>query len=108
MEEDKIKDIILESMAVSLDAQLKAVKKLRGKTEQEKPPRKRTSQVDMVYDVLNKADKELHISEIIDRVEIVHGVRLERESIVSALIKKVKKGDRFSRVGKNTFALLKE
>jgi hypothetical protein len=108
MEEENIKDVILDTMVASLDAQLKAVKRLRGKPDQEKSPKRRISQVDMVYDVLKMAGKELHISEIIDRVEIVHGVRLERESIVSALIKKVRKGDRFSKVGKNTFALLKE
>lgn len=33
------------------------------------------------------------------------GVKLERESLVSALSKKVMKKDRFIRTGKNTFAL---
>jgi DNA-directed RNA polymerase delta subunit len=64
--------------------------------------------VDMVYDILNRSGAELHISEIIRRVEEVNGIRLDRESIASALSKKIKKGDRFLRVGKNTFTLRRE
>jgi hypothetical protein len=52
-----------------------------------------------------RVGKPLHVTEIIDRVEKVHGKRLERESIVSALVKKVQRGDRFVRTDKNEFAL---
>jgi hypothetical protein len=38
-------------------------------------------------------------------VERKFGIKLERESLVSALSKKVLKEDRFVRTGKNTFAL---
>jgi hypothetical protein len=105
MDEDKIRQVILDTFEASLDAQLKAVKRLRGETEREKPVSKSMSQVDMVHDILKRVEGELHISEIIERVEKVHGLRLERESIVSALAKKIRKGDRFVRVGKNTYAL---
>ena len=37
----------------------------------------------------------------------VHGQRLDRESLVSALVKKVRRQDRFTRPDKNVFALLK-
>jgi hypothetical protein len=47
------------------------------------------------------------VSEIIDRIESVHGQRLDRESLVSALVKKVRRQDRFTRPDKNVFALLK-
>jgi hypothetical protein len=59
----------------------------------------------MVEDILRRAGEPLHISEIIDRVEKLHGRRLERESVVSALVKKVNRGDRFVRTDKNVFAL---
>jgi DNA-directed RNA polymerase delta subunit len=59
----------------------------------------------MVSDILNKTGKPLHVSEIITAIEKKFGVRLERESLVSSLSKKVMKGDRFVRTGKNTFAL---
>ena len=108
MDDQTVKDVILDTIEASLDAQLKAVKKLRGGTEKQKTKQRGLSQVDMVYDILRRARRGLHISEIIERVEKAHGVRLERESIVSALAKKIKKGDRFARVGKNMYALNKE
>ncbi len=105
MEKEDIRDIILDTMVVSLEAQLRALKKLRGAAEEEEPKEKGKSQVDMVYDILIKARQPLHVSRIIDEVEKAYGVRLERESIVSALSKKVMKEERFVRTTKNTFAL---
>jgi len=49
------------------------------------------SQVDLtydIYDVLRRAGVPLHVTEILRRVQADHGVRLDRESIVSALSKK--------------------
>jgi DNA-directed RNA polymerase delta subunit len=63
------------------------------------------SQVNMVYDILQKAGQPLHITEIIERVAKVYGQRLDRESIVSSLVKKVNRGDRFVRTEKNVFGL---
>lgn len=106
MDEKVIKDVILDTVIASLDAQLRAVKRLRG--PEEKATKRGMSQVDMVYNILSRSGTELHISEIIRRVEEVNGIRLDRESIASALSKKIKKGDRFLRVGKNTFTLRRE
>jgi hypothetical protein len=50
----------------------------------------------------------LHVSEIITDIERIHGVKVDRESLVSALTKKVVRKDRFVRTGKNTFALQEE
>lgn len=108
MDDQTVKEIILDTIEAALDAQLKAVKRLKDGNDKQKPRKEGMSQVDMVYDILWRSRKNLHISEIIERVEKVHGVHLERESIVSALAKKIKKGDRFARVGKNTYALRKQ
>lgn len=105
MERDNVEESILHAFEVSLEAQLKAVKRLRAGKVEEKPPSKSMSQVDMAYDILSRASEPLHITEIIDRVEKVHGKRLERESIVSSLVKKVRSGDRFVRTDRNVFAL---
>ena len=105
MEKEEIRDIILDTMVVSLEAQLRALKKLRGAAEEEEPRNKGMSQIDMVLNILNAVGKPLHISQIIEDVEKTFGVKLERESLVSALSKKVMKEDRFVRTGKNTFAL---
>jgi hypothetical protein len=59
----------------------------------------------MVHDVLRRAGKPLHISEILERVEKLHGRRLDRESVVSSLVKKIARGDRFVRTDKNVFSL---
>jgi hypothetical protein len=105
MEPEEVRDIILDVTAESLEAQLKAVRRLQNQSAPKGTPRRGRSQVDMVHDVLKSAGSELHINDILDRVERSFGVRLERESVVSALTKKVRRHDRFVRTGKNTFAL---
>lgn len=104
VEKEDIRNIIIDSMVVSLEAQVRALKKLRGGDDRV-PQEKSRSQVDMVSDILDKAGKPLHVSEIIAAIEKKFEVRLERESLVSSLSKKVMKGERFVRAGKNTFAL---
>ena len=70
------------------EAQLRAIRRLKeGKAESPRE-RKGMSQVDMAYDILRRAGKPLHVSEIIDRIESVHHQQLDRESLVSALVKK--------------------
>jgi hypothetical protein len=105
MEKDEIESAVLHAIEVSLEAQLRAVRRLRNAPGEAKKVRKGTSQIDMVHDVLRRAGKPLHVTEIIERVEKSHGLKLERESIVSTLVKKVNRGDRFVRTDKNVFAL---
>jgi hypothetical protein len=105
MEKEEIRDTILESMVESLEAQVRALKKLRGSPETDRPRNKSMSQLGIAFNILREAGSPLHVSAIIAEAEKVFGVKLERESLVSALSKKVMKGDRFIRTGKNTFAL---
>ena len=105
MEKDEIEAAVLHAIEISLEAQLKAVRRLRAGPREPGAVRKGTSQIDMVHDVLRRAGKPLHVSEIIDRVHKLHGLKLERESIVSTLTKKVNRGSRFVRTDKNVFAL---
>lgn len=109
MNED-VRDTILSALEESLDAQLRAVRRLRkGSATREKTARKtRLSQVDMAYDVLKKAHGPLHVSELLDRIHSAFGVRVDRESLVSSLTKKIARGDRFVRSEKNTFDLRPE
>jgi hypothetical protein len=105
---DDLKDAILSIFEASLDAQLRAVRRLRqAPVPTPRAPRsKGMSQVDMAYDILKRAPSPLHVSLIIERIEQAFGVGVERESLVSALSKKVARRDRFARTAKNTFALL--
>ena len=105
-----IRDTILSTIEVSLDAQLRAVRRLRQgeKTEVKQPRKSRLSQVDMAYDVLKKAAGPLHISDILERIHSAFGIHVDRDSLVSSLAKKISRGDRFMRIERNTFALRKE
>ena len=107
---DDIKDTVLSVFEASLEAQLRAVRRLRqGQTEEAKPHSdKGRSQVDLAYDILKKARGPLHVSEILDRIQAQFGVAIDRESLVSSLSKKVARQDRFLRPEKNTFALRPE
>ena len=107
---DDIKDTILSAFEASLEAQLRAIRRLRqGQTEQAQPrPKKGRSQVDMAYDILKRARTPLHVSEMIDRIQTQFGVAVDRESLVSSLSKKVARQDRFLRPEKNTFSLRPE
>jgi hypothetical protein len=66
---------------------------------------KSRSHISIIADLLSAAGSPLHVSEIIQRANELYGVILDRESVVSALTKKVKKGDTFIRTGPNTFGL---
>jgi hypothetical protein len=106
---DDLKDSILSVFEASLDAQLRAVRRLRqGETPPAPRSRKSLSQVDMAFDILKKARTPLHISEVLSRIQTTFGVPVDRESLVSSLSKKVARGDRFLRTEKNTFGLRAE
>ena len=105
--DDDLKDLILSTVEASLDAQLRAVRRLRRPpVSSPKPPlQKRLSQVDMAFDVLKKARSPLHVSDLLSRIRSQFGVAVDRDSLVSSLAKKIARGDRFRRAGKNIFAL---
>jgi hypothetical protein len=106
---DDLKDSFLSIFEASLDAQLRAVRRLRhGETAAAPRPRKGRSQVDMAYDVLKKAPAPLHVSQLLARIQSSFGVTVDRESLVSSLSKKIARQDRFLRTGKNTFSLRPE
>jgi DNA-directed RNA polymerase delta subunit len=62
----------------------------------------------MAYDVLKKAGQPLHITDLLERIHSAFGVRVDRDSLVSSLAKKIAHGDRFVRTERNTFGLRKE
>src|SRR5579885_2526200 len=101
---DDLKDLILSTFEASLEAQLRAVRRLR-QGEQPSPQssaKKSLSQVDMAFDILKEARSPLHVSDLLQRIQTQFGVAIDRESLVSSLTKKVARGDRFLRPEKNT------
>jgi len=88
-------------------AQLRTVRQLQSpKTKNVKEREKKgMSNIDMAIDILCRVPRPLHVSEIIAQVKTKHGVQLDRESLVSALVKKVHRLPELSRTAPNTFQI---
>jgi hypothetical protein len=91
-----------------LKSQLKVIRQFLKEGQQPKfrPRGKGMSQMSIIYDVLLAAREPLHVTEIIERAKKDFNVDLDRDSIVSAITKKVKNQKMFKRVKANTFTLL--
>lgn len=92
-----------------LKAQLAVVRQFSGETGRRRDTaQKGKSQVGIVEDILEAAGEPLHVTEIIKRAREQFDATIDRESLVSALTKKVKKSGRLVRTAPNTFALAPE
>jgi hypothetical protein len=105
--ESKIPEWFLSFYESVFLAQLRTVRQL--KSPKPKKPKgtegKSMSNMDMATDILRRAQRPLHISEIISQVKTKYGVTLDRESLVSALVKKVHRRQGLSRSAPNTFQI---
>jgi hypothetical protein len=105
-------DELLDVVETLLKAQLSAVRKIKRQagqdagSEESSTDEKRMSQTDMAEAVLKKAGKPLHILEIIKRIEADFGRPVNRDSLVSAVLKKVNQRRQFAKTGKNMYGLL--
>jgi len=104
--EKKIPDELLILHEELLKAQLQAIRRLRGPEAAERAPREGRSHMAVVIDLLKSEGKPLHISEIIGLARERFDLVLDRESLVSALVKKVKVGV-LQRTAPNTFGVVK-
>lgn len=84
------------------EAKLKVIDQFIKGAESE--PIKRTSKMDIAWRVLKNAGRPLHVSEIIQAAQSDFNVQLERDSIVSGIIKKINAGKMFVKTSPNTFA----
>ena len=103
------KDDLIEVLEQTTLAQLRALRGLRRSehrnTSVSEPKRK--SNMAIVYDILLAAKGPLHINDIIQYAKKDYHRQLHRESLVSALTKKVLDQNGFMRTAPNTFDLLK-
>ncbi len=107
--ETNISEELLNLHESLLRAQLNVVRQLRkeaGLQDLDESKRKSMSQMDMVYDILNSTQRPMHVNEIIAIAKDKFEQDLDKESIVSALAKRVKRQDRFIKTAPNTFALI--
>jgi len=106
-------DDVLTITEALLRAQLEAIEEMRRQKvkaataaeERSRGPR-HMSQTDMAADILDRAGEPRHILEIIERIKADHGLSVSRDSLVSAILKKAARGQRFVKTGKNTYGLL--
>ena len=105
---DKIPDYLLDMEETLLLAQLRALRQLRPprKDSRKAEARASMSNIDLALDILRRAKRPLHVSEIISQVKTVHGASLDRESLVSALAKKLHRLPGLSRTAPNTFMIV--
>ena len=103
------KDDLIEVLEKTALAQLRALRALRRSEHRNTsaPEPKRKSNMDIVYEILLTAKGPLHINDIIQRAKKDNHRQLHRESLVSALTKKVLDQNGFTRTAPNTFDLLK-
>jgi hypothetical protein len=103
--DNKIPDGLLDLYDSMLSAQLRVVRQL--KTTKPRKPKGETSggmsNIDMALDILRQARKPLHVSEILAQVKAKYKTNLDRESLVSALVKKVHRNQGLTRTAPNTF-----
>lgn len=109
---DTPRDDLLEILEAVSRAQLRTIRRLmlspKSKAKTAARAGGRASGMDMVTDILQREARPLHITDILAAVQKRFGVELDRESVVSAMSKRVARQDRFMRTAPNTFALIPE
>jgi hypothetical protein len=107
--ENKIHEELLSIFESLLRAQLNTIRQLRKRhapKSKEYPKEKRMSQMDMVYNILLSAQRSMHVDAIITEAQRRFNIKLDKESLVSALAKRIKRQDRFVKIAPNTFSLI--
>jgi hypothetical protein len=105
--ESKIPEWFLSFYESLFLAQLRAIRQLKSPKSKRSKRRedKSMSNMDMAVDILRRSQGPLHISDIIAQVKTKYGVTLDRESLVSALVKKVHRRQGLIRTSPNTFQI---
>ncbi len=103
--ETKIPEWFLVFYESMFSSQLRAIRQLQAPRKTKPKPRgeKSMSNIDMALDILRQAKRPLHVSDLLTQVKAKHGVVLDRESLVSALVKKVHRDQGVLRTAPNTF-----
>ena len=104
--ENKIPESLLNLYESLLSAQLRAVKQLKNPkpVNATRKGNRGMSNMYMATEVLRQTRKPLHITEILAQIKTKYKISLDRESLVSALVKKVHRNQGLTRTAPNTFA----
>ena len=105
--ENKLPDGFLDLYESLLSAQLRVIRQLKapksGKPKRE--TKQGMSNINMAIDILRQSRQPLHVSDILAQVKAKFKVTLDRESLVSALVKKMHRQQGLSRTAPNTFRI---
>jgi len=106
--ETKIPEWFLSFYEQLVSAQLRAIRQLKTPRRTKPKPRSRKgmSNIYMALDILRQAKRPLHVSDLLAQVKDKHRVTLDRESLVSALVKKVHRHQGVARTAPNTFEVV--
>lgn len=110
MENQPLRQVILETIETMLELQLKSVRRLRGREEGAEAPtrrkvRKRQSLVELSVDILAKEQRPVHIDELVELLKERHNRLTDRDSLSSALAKKDRQGILVRRVAPGKFTV---
>lgn len=111
MKTEEFKDILLQVIELQLEYQLRAVRQLRGKAENEVAlapwkGRRRQSLVDLSVQILTEERKPLHVDDLVQLLQKRFGRLTDRDALSSALAKKARAGIMFHQTAPATFALI--
>ena len=111
MNREDIKEVILQVLEVQLESQLRAIRKLQGKSDTESDTsirlgRRRQSLVDLSIKILTEEDKPLHVNDLIQLLQVRFGRLADRDTLSSALGKKARQGILLRQSAPATFTLI--
>ncbi len=111
MKKEEFKDILLQVLELQLQYQLRAVRQLQGKAEDEpvlapRRGRRRQSLVDLSVQILTEEPKALHVDDLVQLLQKRFGRLTDRDALSSALAKKARRGILLRQCAPATFCLL--
>jgi hypothetical protein len=113
MKQDEARKLVLETLEVYTELQLKAIQELKGKTIETGRPsrrrgRRRQSLVDMSHQILTELGRPMHVSDLVEAVYERFDRVTDRDALSSALAKKARQGILFKQTAPATFAALSD
>jgi len=111
MNKEDVKEVILQVLEIQLESQLRAIRKLQGKSDSELTTstprgRRRQSLVDLSIKILTEEGKPLHINELIQLLQVRFGRLADRDTLSSALGKKARQSILLRQNAPATFTLI--
>lgn len=108
MNQEDIEAVALRVLELSLELQLKAVRQMAGRIDEQPQPaprrgRRRQSLVDLSLVLLTESGRPLHVNEVVDQLARRFGRATDRDTLSSALAKKARAGQLVRQTGKATF-----